>query len=94
MQVKHWVRNLVRKEQASFSLPTRNGRFYPDFIIELNDGRILIVEYKGQHLIDNQDTKDKEAIGLLWAKKSNAQCLFVMVSGREVKQQLSSIVEN
>ena len=46
-QVKHWVRNLVRREAASFSLPLANGNFYPDLIVELQDGRLLVIEYKG-----------------------------------------------
>jgi len=35
----------------------------------LHDGRILIVEYKGGHL-RNEDTKEKERIGKVWAEKS------------------------
>ena len=45
-QVKRWVRNVV----GMYGLPTATGTFYPDFVAELNDGRVLTVEYKGEHL--------------------------------------------
>lgn len=44
----------------------------------LNDGRILVVEYKGKHLIDSADTKEKLAIGKLWESKSAGKGLFLM----------------
>ena len=75
-QVKYWVRNLVRKPN-SFSLQTSTGRFYPDFVCLLRDGRILVVENKGAHLWEN--AKEDREIGELWAKRSGGKCLFVMV---------------
>src|SRR5690606_23600414 len=50
-EVKYWVRNLERQPDSSFWLPTSTDRFYPDFVAELTDGRILAVEYKGAHLV-------------------------------------------
>src|SRR5690606_20330879 len=57
-QVKFWVRNLVRREQASFWLPLANSKFYPDFICSLHDGRMLVVEYKGEGYVTNDDSKE------------------------------------
>ena len=34
-QVKYWIRNLVKREQASFRLPLAGGYFYPDFVVAL-----------------------------------------------------------
>ncbi|MGB5298434.1 MAG: hypothetical protein WBN08_19120 [Thiogranum sp.] len=45
--MKYWIRNLVKRDHASFWLPLAHGEFYPDFVCELNDGRMLVVEYKG-----------------------------------------------
>ena len=39
-KVKHWVRNLERR---GFWLPLAKGKFYPDFVAELTDGRILVL---------------------------------------------------
>ena len=56
-EVKHWGRN-VPKHSGAFFLPTASGKFYPDFVAELTDGRILVVEYKGAHLTDDADTDE------------------------------------
>ncbi|OOF56118.1 hypothetical protein BKK56_03790 [Rodentibacter genomosp. 2] len=89
-QVKHWVRNPVKR---GFSLPLAKDRFYPDFIAELNDGRILIVEYKGEPYKTNDDSKEKCLIAERWEKLSNGKCLFIMAvkkddKGRDVRAQL------
>ena len=44
--VKYWIRNVARHPE-SFRLPLATGWFYPDFVALLNDGRLLVVEYKG-----------------------------------------------
>jgi type III restriction enzyme len=82
-QVRHWVRNLERKPDASFWLQTSTDRFYPDFVAKLKDGRILVVEYKGEHLWSNDDSKEKRALGELWAERSGGRCLFVMPKGND-----------
>jgi len=93
-EVKHWVRNLERQPDSSFWLPTSTDRFYPDFVAELTDGRILVVEYKGADRYSNDDSKEKRDMGMVWASASNGQCLFAMVTapsaanGRSVTEQL------
>lgn len=77
--VETWVRN-VDRQAGSFWLPTSSDKFYPDFVAMLTDGRILLVEYKGKHLLSNDDTKEKRNIGELWAEKSNGRGLFLLVS--------------
>lgn len=91
-QVRYWVRN-VAGSKYSFWLPTSSDKFYPDFIAELNDGRILIVEYKGSHIIDSPDSKEKRNIGELWEEKSKGNGLFIMAEkkdskGRDTRKQL------
>jgi type III restriction enzyme len=92
-EVEVWVRNLERNPLQAFWLPTSTDKFYPDFIAKLKDGRLLVVEYKGGHL-DNDDTDEKEAVGKLWAKKSGN--LFLMAwkqkNGKDVYQQLNAIL--
>jgi type III restriction enzyme len=80
-RMQFWVRNLVRKEGCSFFLQKANGRFYPDFLCKLNDGTILVVEYKGaDRWTAAQDDRD---IGNLWASLSGGHCRFVMVRNRQ-----------
>ena len=81
-QVKMWVRN-VDRQAGSFYLPTSTDKFYPDFVAMLQDGRILLVEYKGQHLLSSDDTKEKCNIGELWASKSEGKGLFMLASDGE-----------
>ena len=75
-----WLRNLERRRATSFWLPTATDLFYPDFIVRLKDGRILVVEYKGEQFWTTDDSKEKRALGELWADKSGGGCLFVMVN--------------
>jgi type III restriction enzyme len=76
-EVKFWLRNIAHR-RSSFRLQTLTDYFYPDFVCELNDGRILAVEYKGGHLVTADDAEEKANIGAVWANRSNGKCLFVM----------------
>jgi type III restriction enzyme len=64
-------------------LQTSTDKFYPDFVAELTDGRILVVEYKGEDRWTNDDSREKRAIGELWAERSGGRCVFVMPRGRD-----------
>lgn len=93
--VKYWVRNLSKQPEYSFWLPTSSDRFYPDFVALLNDGRLLVVEYKGKPYVTNDDSKEKHAVGELWELKSDGRALFVMAEkqdaqGRNVAGQLEA----
>jgi type III restriction enzyme len=80
--VKIWVRNLERFP-SSFRLQTSSDYFYPDFVAELIDGRSLVVEYKGGHLVSGADTAEKEWVGEKWARASAGRCVFVMMKDRD-----------
>lgn len=79
--VEWWVRNVERKP-GSFWLQTASDRFYPDFIVRLYSGVSLAVEYKGSHLADSRDSREKKQIGELWARRSNGKCKFVWVENK------------
>ncbi|WP_336815282.1 DEAD/DEAH box helicase [Burkholderia gladioli] len=92
-KVKHWVRNIQQQEKTSFWLPTSSDYFYPDFVAELTDGRVLVVEYKGEPYKTNDDSKEKNQVGYQWEKSSNGRCLFLFAVerddvGRDVFRQL------
>jgi type III restriction enzyme len=53
-----------------FSLPTSRGRYFPDFIVELTDGRLAIIEYKGR------SCEEKRQVGVLWAARRGARWCF------------------
>ncbi|MDA8256004.1 MAG: DEAD/DEAH box helicase family protein [Betaproteobacteria bacterium] len=91
--VRHWVRNVEREERFSFWLPTATDYFYPDFVCELNDGRVLVIEYKGAHLL-NDETREKSQVGRQWEASSDGRCLFLLAMaedrGRDVAQQIAA----
>lgn len=96
-EVKHWVRNIPRQPMSSFWLPTSSDRFYPDFIAELVDGRILVVEYKGEPYKTNDDSKEKASVGALWERLSGGRHLFLMAveadaQGRNAAEQIKAKV--
>ncbi len=55
-EVEVWARNVARHED-SFWLPRVNGRFFPDFVARLRDGRVFVVEYKGAMLAGGADAR-------------------------------------
>ena len=71
------MRNLVRKS-SSFRLQPSTDWFYPDFLCQLADGRVLAVEYKGKDRYSADDAEEKRAVGAVWASRSGGRCVFVM----------------
>ena len=76
-EVQFWIRNLARKT-TSFRLQTSTDWFYPDFLCLLNDGRAVVVEYKGKDRYDTADAEEKRAVGAVWESRSGGRCRFVM----------------
>ena len=95
-EVKHWVRN-VSGHLNSFRLPVVGGGnwTYPDFVAELTDGRTLVIEYKGAHLV--AESLEKQAIGQLWQQASNGTGVYVFAEkerdGMNVKAQILNGLE-
>ena len=90
-ELRYWVRNVARHPD-SFWLPTATDKFYPDFVALLDDGRLLVVEYKGAHIADTSDTAEKRTVGKLWEQESDGKGLFLvaekLVDGKDVHRQL------
>jgi type III restriction enzyme len=96
--LKTWVRNLALQPDSSFWLQTSTDRFYPDFVAELLDGRVLVVEYKGNDYATNDDSKEKRLLGEVWEKKSSGRALFLMAvkkdeRGLGVHDQIKAKIE-
>jgi type III restriction enzyme len=73
-------------------LPTSTDKFYPDFVVRLKDGCILVVEYKGADRWSDDDSKEKRLIGEVWEKRSGGRCLFIMPKGKDfnaIRQKIS-----
>ena len=93
--VKHWIRNIPKHPNA-FWMPVSWGRFYPDFVAELEDGRILVVEYKGKHLKHDPREMKKAQVGKLWESVSKSRGVFVQVEveldGLNMREQLTRAI--
>jgi type III restriction enzyme len=92
--VEVWVRNLAHPTQ--FRFPTATGSTYPDFIAKLRDGRIFVIEYKGDDRYDHPKNVAKRAVGELWAHKY-PNGIYLMPrdrdeSGRDIDQQLAHAI--
>lgn len=74
--VKWWHRNMDRIE---FCI---NGflNHYPDFIVMMNSGKVVMVETKGGHLVTNDDSREKAELGKIWHAQAGAQYRYYMVS--------------
>jgi len=92
-QVMHWVRNLKRPPDCSFWFQTSTDKFYPDFVALLEEGRVLVVEYKGANLLTTDDTKEKRAIGELWEARSKGRGIFRLVSAGNFSTELAKAVQ-
>lgn len=95
--LKYWLRNVARHPN-SFWLPTATDKFYPDFVAQMDDGRLVVIEYKGAHIADGSDTAEKRTIGELWERKSDGKGLFIIVEknvgGKDARQQLMGKIGN
>jgi len=92
--VEVWVRNLAHPTQ--FRFPTATGSTYPDFIAKLKDGRIFVIEYKGDDRYDHPKNVAKRAVGELWARKY-PNGLYLMPrdkddAGRDINQQIAHAI--
>jgi type III restriction enzyme len=95
--IEFWIRNLEKRDNA-FWLPLAGRRFFPDFVCKLKDGRMLVVEYKGEVYKTNDDSLEKRQIGKVWADGSRGRCLFIMAvkddDGRNVDKQLRDLIND
>ena len=81
-RVRAWVRN-THYNPGAFWLRTSSDKFYPDFLVQLTDDRIMAVEYKGGDRSTNDDTEEKQLLGELWADRSGGVCLFCVPVKRD-----------
>ena len=81
--VRRWLRNLEHESAGGFSLPLSPGRFFPDFIAELEDGRLALIEYKNSTLAQAASERHKKVVGELWAERSDAHGVYGWVVDRD-----------
>ncbi len=87
--VVFWHRNLERGK--GFYI---NGfvNHYPDFIVKMKNGNIILIETKGDDR-DNSDSKRKIRLGKLWASKAGDNYRYFMVFNNAKLDGANSIGE-
>jgi type III restriction enzyme len=92
-EIDYWVRNLSQNRKHGFWLQTASAKFYPDFVCRCEDGRVLVVEYKGEQYRGRPKAEGKKNIGEVWAKRSDGHCLFGLVGKDDHEDQIRSLLE-
>jgi type III restriction enzyme len=77
--IEWWYRN--REKEDFYLQGWKSGKFYPDFIIKTKRGKYIIVEYKGEDRLTNEDTTYKDELGKLW-EKLNAENVKYFLTGK------------
>ncbi len=78
-----WFTGMLTAGQTEFFVhytdPVSNAlrSYYPDFLIELEDGGFLIVEIKGEHLLDDPVTQAKVAYARQMASESKMRYVLI-----------------
>jgi type III restriction enzyme len=87
--VVFWHRNLERGK--GFNL---NGfiNHYPDFIVKMRNGKIILIETKGDHL-DGTDSQQKLRLGKKWASKAGDNFRYFMVFENKRLDETQTIQE-
>jgi type III restriction enzyme len=87
--IKCWVRN---REKKDFYLQGwKRNKFYPDFIALTKSGKTILLEWKGEDRVSNEDTRYKVEIAKEWEKVSNGKTLFFLVNTANIENILSQI---
>ena len=88
--IRFWVRNREKKDPF-YLIGWQKNRFYPDFIALTNKGNILVLEWKGEDRISNEDTQYKEQVAEIWQQLGKGKLHFFLVHNGNVEGVLENI---
>jgi type III restriction enzyme len=88
--IKFWIRNREKKDPFCLQGWQKN-KFYPDFIAVTNKDNILVLEWKGEHLLTGEDTKYKEEVARVWEKLGKGKLHFFLVHNGNIEEVLTKI---
>ena len=81
-----WYRSPEKKPEAIFLQGWNKNKFYPDFIIKTKNGNYILTEYKGEHLVTNDDTKYKKELGKKWEEMTPSNYTFELVDKQVIDE--------
>jgi len=87
-----WFRN---PENTGFYIQGwLKNKFYPDFIVKTKKENYFVLEYKGEHLKQSEDTVYKKCIGKKWEKLSDKKYYFELVDIKNIDDVIDKISKN
>lgn len=87
--IEWWFRS---REKEDLSLQGwRQGKFYADFIVKTNSGSYILVEYKGEDRISNDDTKYKVELGEYWQSLTDNTHKFYLATKKNNESIIKEI---
>lgn len=89
--IEWWYRN--REKEDFYLQGWLPSKFYPDFIAKTKSGRYVVIEYKGEDRLSNDDTAWKKKLGELWQKLANDQHRFYLVGKNDTDEVIMRIGE-
>lgn len=79
--IEWWYRN--REKEDFYLQGWLSSKFYPDFIAKTKSGHYVLVEYKGEDRLSNDDTTWKKQLGELWQQFTGGKHHFYLVGKRD-----------
>jgi len=88
--IQYWLRNREKKDPFYIQGWQKN-KFYPDFIAVTKKGNIVVLEWKGEDRVSNEDTEYKVEIGEMWAKLGKGKLHFYLVHNKNIEDMLNEL---
>ncbi len=87
--VEFWIRN---REKLDFYLQGwQKNKFYPDFVALTKKDNIIVLEWKGEDRISNEDTAYKVALAEAWQNLGKGKLHFFLVHNGNIEQVLNEL---
>ena len=88
-----WIRNTEHESQGGFWLPKSPGKYFPDFLVELKGGVILLVEVQRMgKMASDPEEQHKRAVGQLWEARSGGRGRYAWIMDRDWQGLLEKLV--
>jgi len=86
-----WYRSPEKKVEAIYLQGWQRDKFYPDFIVKTKKGNYFLVEYKGENLLTNEDTKYKIKLGEKWEELTGPKHHFFLVHKKNIEEFINKL---
>lgn len=89
--IEWWYRN--REKEDFYLQGWLPSKFYPDFVAKTKSGHYVLIEYKGEDRLSNDDTAWKKQLGKLWQQLTGNKHHFYLVGKKDVASVIKAIEE-